>query len=339
MMTTFDQNFWRGRSVLVTGATGLVGGWLVKELLELGADVVALVRDITPRSLLARESLFSQIVTVNGSLGDLPGIHRILSEYSVQTVFHLAAQTIVGVAKNDPVNTLEANVRGTWNILEAARVAKVGQVVVASSDKAYGSSDHLPYLETHPLQGRYPYDCSKSCTDLISAMYAATYGVPVGIARCGNIFGGGDLNFSRMIPDLIRTTLKGERFVIRSDGKFVRDFLFVKDAAGAYLCLAENLNRDRSLAGEAFNFSLELRHTVLDIVHTILEVMGRPDLTPIIQNAASNEIREQFMVCDKAREMLGWKPRFTLEEGLRETIEWYSNLLGIPHPLTTAASR
>jgi CDP-glucose 4,6-dehydratase len=339
MKSTFDQNFWRGRSVLVTGATGLVGGWLVKELLELGADVIALVRDSTPRGLLARESLFSQIVTVNGSLGDLPGIHRVLGEYSVQTVFHLAAQTIVGVAKNDPVSTLEANVRGTWNILEAARLAKVGQVVVASSDKAYGSSDHLPYRETHPLQGRYPYDCSKSCTDLISAMYAATYGVPVGIARCGNIFGGDDLNFSRMIPDLIRTTLKGERFVIRSDGKFVRDFLFVKDAAGAYLCLAENLDRDRSLAGEAFNFSLELRYTVLDMVHTILEIMGRPDLTPVIQNAASNEIQEQFLACDKAREMLGWKPRFTLQEGLRETIDWYSSFLGIAHPLTVAASR
>src|SRR5579864_6810570 len=182
-------NYWRGRSVLVTGASGLVGGWLVKELLELGADVVALVRDTSPRSLVAREGLLSQIVTVHGSLGDFPLLRRALSEYSVQTVFHLAAQTIVGVAKNDPLSTLEANVRGTWNILEAARQAKVGQVVVASSDKAYGASDDLPYRETHPLRGAYPYDCSKSCTDLISTMYAATYGVPVGVARCANIFG------------------------------------------------------------------------------------------------------------------------------------------------------
>jgi CDP-glucose 4,6-dehydratase len=278
-------------------------------------------------------------VTVNGSLGDFPAIRRVLSEYSVQTIFHLGAQTLVGVAKNDPLSTLEANVRGTWNILEAARQAKVAQVVVASSDKAYGSNVNLPYRETHPLQGLFPYDCSKSCTDLISAMYAATYGVSVGIARCGNIFGGGDLNFSRMIPGLISSTLKGDRFVIRSDGKFVRDFLFVKDAVGAYLCLAENLDRNPALTGEAFNFSLELQCTVLELVHTILEIMDRLDLTPVIQNQASNEIRAQFLVCDKAREMLNWKPQFSLREGLHETIVWYAGLLGGAYPAATAARR
>jgi CDP-glucose 4,6-dehydratase len=249
----------------------------------------------------------------------------------------LAAQSIVGLAKNDPLGALETNVRGTWNILEAARQADVSQVVVASSYKAYGASEELPLRETHPLRGAYPYDCSKSCADLIATMYATTYGVPVGIARCANVFGGGDLNFSRVIPDLIGTTLRGKRFVIRSDGKFVRDFLFVKDAVSAYLCLAENLEKNRRVAGEAFNFSMEEPFTVLDIADAILRLMGRPDLVPEIQNAASNETREQYMVCDKAREMLGWKPRFTLQQGLRETIDWYSAFLNESCPAATVA--
>jgi CDP-glucose 4,6-dehydratase len=291
--------------------------------LEAGAQVVALVRDGSPRSFLVREGLHQNIATVHGALEDFNLIRRALHEYSADTVFHLAAQTLVGVAKNDPLSTLEANVRGTWNILEACRQAQVAHVVVASSDKAYGVSESLPYLETHPLEGRYPYDCSKSCTDLISAMYAQTYGLPVGVARCANIFGGGDLNFSRMIPDLIRTALRGERFVIRSDGKFVRDFLYVRDAAGAYMCLAENLASNPSLYGEAFNFSLEIQRTVLEIVHEILAMMGRPDLEPVIENTARAEIRAQYMVCGKARRMLGWAPRYGFREGVEETIAWY----------------
>lgn len=332
-----NQNYWRGRSVLVTGATGLVGSWLVKKLLDLGADVVALVREGSRPSMLTRDGLLSQIVTVDVSLGDSPGIQRVLTQYSVGSIFHLAAQSLVGLAKNDPLGTLEANVRGTWNILEAARQVGVNQIVIASSYKAYGASEDLPFRETHPLRGAYPYDCSKSCTDLIATMYATTYGVPVGIARCANVFGGGDLNFSRMIPDLICTTLRGERFVIRSEGKAVRDFLFVKDAVDAYLCLAEKVEKDRHMAGEAFNFSMEERFTVLEMVDAILQLMGRPDLRPEIQNIATSETREQFMVCDKARRMLGWKPRFSLQQGLHETIDWYSGFVREKCPAASAS--
>lgn len=294
---------------------------------------MALVRDSTRDCCLFREGLVDRIITVRGSLSDHSMLRRAISEYETGTVFHLAAQTQVGVAKRDPLNTLEANVRGTWNVLEACRQAEIKQVVVASSDKAYGSpSELLPYLETHPLQGRYPYDCSKSCTDLLSTMYATSYGVPVAIARFANIFGGGDANSSRIIPNVIRATLRGERFVIRSDGKFVRDFLYVQDAADAYLCLAENLSLNPALAGEAFNFSLEMKITVRELVQTVLELMGRPDLEPVIQNTASSEIREQYMVCDKAKTMLGWFPHHSFEEGLRETIDWYSGFLQADPP-------
>ena len=300
-----------------------MGGWLTKDLIDLGAEVVALVRDGSPRSLFSTEQLGNKTAVVHGSICDYDTVRRTLSEYHVRTVFHLAAQTLVGPAKKDPLTTLDTNIRGSWNVLEACRQVGVGQVVVASSDKAYGSNEELPYLETHPLQGRYPYDCSKSCTDLICSMYAATYRLPVAVARCGNIFGGGDLNFSRIVPDLIRSTLQGERIVIRSDGQFVRDFLYVRDAAQAYLWLAEQLADSPDLAGDAFNFSLGKRLTVVELVSLVLELMGRSDLDPVIQNTASSEIREQYMSCGKARR-LGWSPSFGLETGLRETIEWYS---------------
>jgi CDP-glucose 4,6-dehydratase len=246
-----------------------------------------------------------------------------LAEYSIDTIFHLGAQTLVGVAKVDPVGTLESNVRGTWMLLDAARQCNVTRVLVASSDKAYGDSDRLPYLEDHPLQGRFPYDVSKSCTDLITTMYARTYGLRAAIVRCGNLFGGGDLNFSRLIPGVILATLKGERFLIRSDGKFVRDFLYVEDAADAYITLAEHLGDDPSLAGEAFNFGLELRPTMLELVEKVLVMMGRADLAPVVQNIASAEIREQYLDAGKAKLRLDWSPRHGMDEGLRRTIEWY----------------
>jgi CDP-glucose 4,6-dehydratase len=318
--------------VFVTGATGLVGGWLVPELLDAGAEVVALVRDDVPQSMFFREGFAERTVVVRGSLSDFSLIRRVLSDYDIDVVFHLAAQTLVGSARKDPLTTLETNVRGTWNVLEAGRQVGVGGIVVASSDKAYGSSEQLPYRETHALQGTYPYDCSKSCTDLIASMYAATYGLRVGIARCGNIFGGGDLNFSRVIPGVIRATLNGERFTIRSDGKFVRDYLYVRDAAAAYMWLAENIAQAPELSGEAFNFSIETRLTVLDIVHKTLELMNRADLEPVIQNVATSEIREQYMSCDKAYQ-LGWRPRHGLEGGLRETVDWYANFLQLATPL------
>lgn len=318
-----SPGFWRDRSVLVTGASGLLGGWLVKELVERGSLVTALVRDSEPRSMLAREGWIHRIVVVRGSVEDAPLLRRTMAEYQIRTVFHLAAQTQVGVAKADPVSTLEANVRGTWTVLEAARLGEVGEVVVASSDKAYGASEELPYVETHPMQGQYPYDVSKSCADLISTMYAATYGLRTGITRCGNLFGGGDLNFGRTVPGLVKATLDNEPFVIRSDGTFVRDFLYVKDAVLAYMTLAEHLSTDESLAGAAFNFSLEERLTVLDIVERVLTMMDRRDLEPVIQNRATAEIREQYMSAAKARQVLGWSPRYGLDRGLQETIEWY----------------
>jgi len=316
-------SYWKGKKVFVTGATGLMGSWLVKALMHQGADIVALVRDRVPKSMLVREGLIDQITTVSGDLESLPTLERAIAEYNPHTVFHLAAQPLVQVAKRDPVGTLRANVMGTWNVMEACRLTGRAHVVVASSDKAYGATDNLPYRETHPLQGRYPYDVSKSCTDLVAQMYAATYGVKTAIARCGNLFGGGDLNFDRTIPGLIKATLANERFVIRSDGQFVRDFLYVKDAAESYLILGQRLSEDNSISGEAFNFSLEERLTVLEIVQMALRIMGRSDLDPVIQNIVTTEVREQYLDASKARERLGWKPKYSMEEGIRETVEWY----------------
>ena len=290
-----SDNFWDSRPVLVTGATGLMGGWLLKALLERRADVVALVRDATPRSMFFQENLDQRVTTVHGSLEDPDVLQRSIADYGVDTVFHLAAQPLVGVAKANPVDTLRTNVLGTWNVLEACRLLNVKQVVVASSDKAYGDNPRLPYLETHPLQGRFPYDVSKSCADLIARMYACTYGLGVCVSRFGNLFGGGDLNFSRAIPGMIRATLRGEPFVIRSDGKFIRDFLYVRDAAETYLQLAQKLAEGVAQPGDAFNFSLEVKLTVLEIVELGLALMGRSDLRPVIQNSASAEIREQTL--------------------------------------------
>jgi CDP-glucose 4,6-dehydratase len=324
---TMRRDHWRDHPVLVTGATGFLGGWLVKELVERGARVVAIVRDTAPRSMLVRENLVSRTDVVRGSLSDRSLLRRVMCEYEISTVFHLGAQSLVGVARSDPIGTLEANVEGTWNVLEAARHSPIHALVAASSDKAYGPSSNLPCTESHPMEGRYPFDVSKSCADLICRMYAETYGVPVCITRCGNLFGGGDVNFSRTVPGVIRATLRGERFVIRSDGYFVRDFVYVRDAVSAYLLLAETMATESKLRGEAFNFSLGVALTVLEVVDRVLTLMARPDLVPIIQNIATDELREQYLVSDKARRVLGWTPRFTMDQGLRETIAWYTNAL------------
>jgi len=330
------RGFWTDRPVLVTGATGLLGSWLVPELVRRGAEVVALIRDGAPRSILVRDGWLGKIATVQGSLTQEGVLARAFAEYAIDTVFHLGAQTLVGVAKVDPVGTLEANVRGTWLLLESARRCGVRQVLVASSDKAYGDAERLPYREEDPLQGRFPYDVSKSCTDLVTAMYARTYGLHTAIARCGNLFGGGDLNFSRLIPGVIQATLRGERFLIRSDGKYVRDFLYVEDAVAAYLHLAERLADDDSLAGEAFNFGLGLRPTMLDLTESILKLMDRTELRPVVQNIAAAEIREQYLDATKARTRLGWMPRYSMEEGLRRTIRWYRDFFA---PAAGADSR
>lgn len=322
-----DPTFWKGKPVFVTGATGLLGGWVTRRLLELGANVVVLVRDRVPRSILESEGMLSSVSTVHGALEDADLMVRALGEYEIDTVLHLAAQPIVGVAKRDPVSTLRTNVEGTWNVLEAARRTGTRQVIIASSDKAYGEADHLPYEEDHPLQGRYPYDCSKSCADLIAQMYHATYDMPVSIARCANLYGGGDLNFNRVIPGAIQATLNETPFVIRSDGQFIRDYLYIKDAADAYLALAQGLAAGAPQG--PYNFSLDVKLTVTEVVDRVLRLMGREDLEPVILNQASAEIRSQYMRSEKARRLLGWVPAYSMDDGMLETIDWYRNYFGI----------
>jgi CDP-glucose 4,6-dehydratase len=286
--------------------------------------------------MLVQSRLIEEVTVVNGDILDRDFLRRVMAEYTVDTVFHFAAQPLVGVAKVDPVSTLEINVAGTWNVMESARQTGVQTVVAASSDKAYGASDQLPYRETHPLRGAFPYDVSKSCADLICGMYATTYGLRVGIARCANLFGGGDHNFSRTVPGCIAATLAGKRFTIRSDGKFVRDLLYIEDAAEAYLTLAQFVAADASRAGETFNFGLGQRVTVLDLVHSILGLMDRTDLTPIIENRVSTEIRAQYLSSEKAAALLGWYPRHDLAEGLRKTIAWYRDHLGYSGRIPTS---
>lgn len=323
------KHFWRDRPTLVTGATGLVGGWLVRRLLDAEADVVCLVRDWVPQSEFVRARLIDRVKVVNGDLRSQSLVERVLGEYEIDTVIHLAAQTIVGIANRNPVSTFKTNIAGTWSLLEAARRSPaVKQIVIASSDKAYGEHKQLPYSEDAPLMGRHPYDVSKSCADLIAQSYAATYGLPVAITRCGNFYGGGDLNWNRIVPGTIRSVLRGQRPVIRSDGKFVRDYFYADDGAAANMLLAERLANDNTLAGQAFNFSNESQLTVIELVDRILELM-KSRLHPEVRNEAVNEIREQYLSARKAREVLGWQPLFTLDEGLRRTIDWYREFLGV----------
>jgi CDP-glucose 4,6-dehydratase len=323
------SEFWRDRSVLVTGCTGLLGSWLVAELVLRGARVTGLVRDWVPKSRLYTEDWHEKINIVRGCVQDLQTLKRAINEYEVDTVFHLAAQSIVGVGNRDPLETFETNIKGTWNLLEACRqIGGVSRVVVASSDKAYGDQLVLPYDETTPLQGEHPYDVSKSCADLICRTYYVSYSVPVCITRCGNFYGGGDLNFNRIVPDTIRSTLRDKQVVIRSDGSYIRDYFYVKDGVLAYLHLAEQMDR-REIWGEAFNFSNELQIPVLEMVRKILELMDKSHLEPIILNQAKNEIKHQYLSAEKARRLLHWKPQYSLEEGLREAIQWYDKFLNV----------
>ena len=326
-LTPEAKQFWKDRPTFVTGGTGLLGGWLVRRLLDAGADVVCLVRDWVPQSNLVAAGLLDRVRVVRGDLCDQALLERALGEYEVDTVMHLAAQAIVQTANRNPVGTFEANVRGTWSLLEAARRSPtVKQVVVASSDKAYGDQKVLPYDENTPLQGMHPYDVSKSCADLISQTYAHTYGSPVVVTRCGNFYGGGDLNWNRIVPGTIRSVFRGQRPVIRSDGQFVRDYFYVEDGAACYMHLAQELCKNPALRGHAFNFSNEIQVTVLEVVEKILARMGS-DLKPDVRNEASNEIRHQYLSAEKARRVLGWRPLFTLDEGLARTIEWYKAFL------------
>jgi CDP-glucose 4,6-dehydratase len=322
--------FWQDRRVFVTGCTGLVGAWTVRALLERGAHVVGLVRDRVPGSELLRGGLLEHIDVVSGAVEDEPLLARALAEYEIQTVFHLAAQTIVGIANRSPLSTFETNIKGTWCLLEAVRRCGYHpQVIVASSDKAYGDQEQLPYTEDAPLQGRHPYDVSKSCTDLLALTYHHSYGMPVCVTRCGNFYGGGDLNWNRLVPGTIRSILRGERPMIRSDGSYIRDYFYVKDGAAAYLHLAECMAREPQVAGHAFNFSTELQVTVREMVARILGLMASP-LEPDLRNEARNEIRHQYLSAAKARRLLAWAPRYELDEALGETIGWYRHYFARP---------
>jgi CDP-glucose 4,6-dehydratase len=300
---------------------------LVKRLVAAGADVVCLIRDWVPQSELVRSRDIEHVKVVRGDICDQGILERALGEYEIDTVFHLAAQTIVGIANRNPVSTFESNIRGTWAVLEAARRSPaVRQIVVASSDKAYGDQPTLPYEEVAPLAGRHPYDVSKSCADLIAQAYAKTYDLPVGITRCGNFYGGGDLNWSRIVPGTIRSLMAGQRPVIRSDGKLIRDYFYVEDGAAAYMLLAEKLAGDATIRGHAFNFSNELQVTVLQLVDSLSKAMGS-SLKPDIHNEAKNEIQHQYLSAAKARSMLDWKPLFSLDQGLAKTVDWYREFL------------
>ncbi len=318
------KSFWKGRNVFITGCTGLLGSYISKNLVNLGANVTGLVRDIVPKSNLYSGNYIQKINIVNGSLEDYALIERTLGEYEIDTVFHLAAQAIVGVANKNPLSTFNSNILGTCNILESSRRSPlVKRIIIASSDKAYGDQLTLPYDENMPLQGTHPYDVSKSCADLIAQSYFHTYNLPVAITRCGNLYGGGDLNFNRIIPQTIQSILNNEAPVIRSDGTFIRDYFYVEDAAEAYLLLAENLE-ELNLAGEAFNFSNEIQLTVLELVNKILKTMNS-NLKPIILNEGTNEIKHQYLSSKKAREVLNWQPHYSIDDGLNKTIDWYKD--------------
>jgi CDP-glucose 4,6-dehydratase len=323
-----NNQFWLDRRVFVTGATGLLGSWLCRALHDAGADVVVLIRDWVPESEFFQNDAFSSATVIRGDLVDEELLERVLNEYEIETVFHTAAQTIVGTANRGPLSTFESNVRGTWCLLEAVRRSPlVKQTIVASSDKAYGEHDELPYKEDAPLQGRHPYDVSKSCADLIARSYAHTYDLPICITRCGNLFGGGDLNWNRLIPGTIRSVVRGEAPIVRSDGTYIRDYFYVEDAAMAYMMLAEKMAADNKIAGEAFNFSNELQLDVLGVTRQILTLMGSDGLEPVVLDQATNEIKHQYLSAEKARNVLGWTPQFTLDKGLERTIGWYRSFL------------
>jgi CDP-glucose 4,6-dehydratase len=318
-----------GRRILITGATGLVGSWLVKELLKKESMVVALVRDIDYQTEFYRSGDYLQAVIVNGSLENYSTIDRVINEYKIDTVFHLGAQTIVGAAHREPLQTFESNIRGTYHILEACRRHQdlVERIVIASSDKAYGIADRLPYTEDMPLKGNHPYDASKSCADLLAQTYYHTYDMPVVIARCGNIYGGGDLNWSRIVPGTIRSLLNNQRPIIRSNGKYFRDYIYIKDIVDAYINLSESITK-KNISGEAFNFSTESQITVIEIVNEIRTIMDKEELEPEILNLNLKEIPEQSLSAQKAHRILGWYPEYDLKRGLSETVDWYKNYFG-----------
>ncbi|MBX9949702.1 MAG: GDP-mannose 4,6-dehydratase [Candidatus Obscuribacterales bacterium] len=324
----------QGKTVLVTGCAGFLGSWLSRTLVQKGANVIGIDRDYKPESMI--HELKGDAELIEGTIEDLDLMLSIVRDRKTEFIFHLAAQSIVGIANNNPLDTFKSNIEGTWNVLETAR--QLGQtsdkqdrrlrgIILASSDKAYGDQDVLPYVEDAPMQGRFPYDVSKSCADLIARSYYLSYKVPVCTTRCGNLFGAGDLNLSRIVPDTLTHVLRGEPVTIRSNGKPVRDYLYIKDAVNAYLMLAERMWNDSSVHGEAFNISNQAPMSVIECVDKILAVTGREDLKPIIQGTATREIEEQFLDATKINAVLGWKPQYDFKAGLQETVGWYKDLV------------
>jgi CDP-glucose 4,6-dehydratase len=315
--------FWKNKNVFVTGATGLLGSWLTESLVSAGAHVTVLVRDWVPESLFVSQQTFQHVTVVRGDICDIAVVERIINEYEIDTVFHLGAQTIVQTANRSPLSSFESNIKGTWTVLEACRhVGTVQRIVIASTDKAYGTQKILPYTEEMPLLAEHPYDVSKACADMIARAYFATYGLPVAVTRCGNIYGGGDLNFNRIIPGTIKSIHNNEHPVIRSDGTYVRDYIYIKDVIAGYVLLAENLHR-KEIQGESFNFSTNNRISVLDIVRQITELMNS-SLQPDVQNNARAEIKAQYLSSEKAAKLLNWRAQYDIKEGLKETIAWYT---------------
>ncbi|MBI4017843.1 MAG: GDP-mannose 4,6-dehydratase, partial [Candidatus Aenigmarchaeota archaeon] len=300
-----------------------IGSWLARALADAGANVVAI--DIKDEDLKVHS--IKNVRYLNVDIRDYEKLKDALKKNEIEYVFHLGAQAIVTIANKDPPTTFATNIGGTWNLLEAARtLGTIKGIVVASSDKAYGDHETLPYTEEAPLIGRHPYDVSKSCTDLLAQAYHRTYGLPVAIARCGNVYGGGDLNWSRVVPGTIRSILQNERPVIRSDGTPTRDYVYVKDVVNAYMVLGERVS-DAGVTGEAFNFGYNDPKSVLEIVNLILEQSGA-NLKPVVEGNAPNEIQKQYLLSEKAQRVLGWKPTYALEKGLKETVEWYREYLG-----------
>ena len=320
MSAEASPDTWRDTSVFITGGTGLAGGWLAGRLTELGAQVTCLVRDWVPDSSLLRDE--ARATLVFGDVRDQALVERILGDYEVEAVFHLAAQTIVPIANRNPVETLDTNIRGTWSVLEACRRSpRLRAAIVASSDKAYGEQPQLPYREDTPLAPTHPYDVSKAAADLVARSYATTYDLPVAVTRAGNFFGGGDLNWSRIVPGTVRSALRGNPPIVRSDGTPLRDYLYIEDAAEGYLLLAEALFEGR-LRGSAVNLSYERPLSVSELVAAVLEAAGS-DLSPVIESTATHEIQDQYLDATTARIELGWTPRFDFDEGLRRTVAWY----------------
>lgn len=328
MQENFRRSAWKERRVLVTGATGMVGSWVTRALVDSDAFVAALVSDSDPNSELVRSGVINRVSVVNGRLESYEDVERAINNHEIDTVIHLGAQPIVGAADRAPRHTFESNVQGTWNVLDACRALSplVERIVVASSDKAYGAQPVLPYTEGMSLSGEHPYEVSKSCTDLISRTYAKSYQLPVTIARCGNIYGGGDLNWNRIVPGMFKAFIRDEVPVLRSDGSFIRDYLHVDDIVNAYLVLADRSD-DPELAGEAFNFSDESPITVIQMFEAIRSITGKLDIEPEILNGAQTEIKDQYLDSKKAREVLGWEASLSLDEGLAKTYDWYRNFL------------